>query len=130
MILENTIKYASKLLKEHNIRSHELDAEIILSNIMGVSKEYLITNGNIDISRKIKQIYNEALKRRINNEPVAYIIGKKEIWSQEFFVNYEDTPLLIINTNNIDFVENVEDLKELLDVIQKPIQGTKYFNPA
>ena len=49
---------------------------------------------------------------------------------QEFFVNYEDTPLLIINTNNIDFVENVEDLKELLDVIQKPIQGTKYFNPA
>ena len=57
MILENTIKYASKLLKEHNIRSHELDAEIILSNIMGVSKEYLITNGNIDISRKIKQIY-------------------------------------------------------------------------
>ena len=49
---------------------------------------------------------------------------------QEFFVNYEDTPLLIINTNNIDFVENVEDVKELLDVIQKPIQGTKYFNPA
>ena len=49
---------------------------------------------------------------------------------QEFFVNYEDTPLLIINTNNIDFVENTEDLKELLDVIQKPIQGTKYFNPA
>ena len=44
MILENTIKYASKLLKEHNIRSHELDAEIILSNIMGVSKEYLIMN--------------------------------------------------------------------------------------
>ena len=49
---------------------------------------------------------------------------------QEFFVNYEDTPLLIINTNNIDFVKNTEDLKELLDIIQKPIQGTKYFNPA
>jgi len=27
-------------------------------------------------------------------------------------------------------VENTEDLKELLDIIQKPIQGTKYFNPA
>ena len=53
MILENTIKYASKLLKENNIRSHELDAEIILSNIMGVSKEYLIMNGKVDISRKI-----------------------------------------------------------------------------
>ena len=49
---------------------------------------------------------------------------------QEFFVNYEDTPLLIINTNNIDFVENPRDLDELLEIIQKPIQGTKYFNPS
>jgi len=87
MILENTIKYASKLLKENNIRSHELDAEIILSNIMGVSKEYLIMNGNIDISSKIEQIYNKALYRRINNEPVAYITGKKEFWGENFIVN-------------------------------------------
>ena len=49
---------------------------------------------------------------------------------QEFFVNYEDTPLLIINTNNIDFVENPRDLDELLEIIQKPVQVTKYFNPS
>ena len=49
---------------------------------------------------------------------------------QEFIVNYEDTPLLIINTNNIDFVENPRDLDELLEIIQKPVQGTKYFNPS
>ena len=49
---------------------------------------------------------------------------------QEFFVNYEDTPLLFINTNNIDFVENPRDLDELLGIIQKPVQGTKYFNPS
>ena len=49
---------------------------------------------------------------------------------QEFFVNYEDTPLLIINTNNIDFVEIPRDLDELLGIIQKPVQGTKYFNPS
>ena len=49
---------------------------------------------------------------------------------QEFFVNYEDTPLLIINTNNIDFVENPRDLDELLEIIQKPVQGIKYFNPS
>ena len=87
MILENTIKYASKFLKKNNIKSYELDAEIILSNIMGVSKEYLIMNGNIDISSKIEQIYNKALYRRINNEPVAYITGKKEFWGENFIVN-------------------------------------------
>jgi len=106
MILQNTIKHASKFLKEHNIRSHELDAEIILSNIMGVSKEYLITNGNIDVSNKIEKIYNDALNRRINNEPVAYITEKKEFWSQEFYVNHStlvprpETELLIYNILN------------------------------
>ena len=50
MILENTIKRASQTLKTHNIVSHELDAEIILSDIMGVTKEFLLINNNINIS--------------------------------------------------------------------------------
>ena len=43
MNLENTVKKASQILKNHNIYSHELDAQIILSDIMGVTKEFLIT---------------------------------------------------------------------------------------
>ncbi len=87
MILENTIKQASQLLKNHNITSHELDAEIILSDIMGVTREFLIINNRANISKKIVKRYNLAIKRRINREPVAYIIGKKEFWSQGFVVN-------------------------------------------
>ena len=41
MILENTIKHASQLLKNHNIISHELDAQVILSDIMGVTRDFL-----------------------------------------------------------------------------------------
>ncbi|GIT10335.1 MAG: hypothetical protein CM1200mP31_5040 [Candidatus Neomarinimicrobiota bacterium] len=43
---------------------------------------------------------------------------------QEFFVNYEDTPLLIINTNNIDFVGKSGRFEGIIRFIQKPIQGT------
>ena len=42
MILENTIKQGSKILKAYNIGTPELDAEIILSNIMEVTREFLI----------------------------------------------------------------------------------------
>ena len=49
MIIEETIKTASRLLKKHNINSHELDAEIILSEIMGVSREFLILNNNLEV---------------------------------------------------------------------------------
>ncbi len=88
MILENTIKQASQLLKSHHIISHELDAEIILSDIMGVTKEFLIVNNHINISKNIIKKYNFAIKRRINREPVAYITGKKEFWSEDFVVNH------------------------------------------
>jgi release factor glutamine methyltransferase len=87
MILQNTINEASNILKKHNVASHSLDAEIILSEIIGVSREFLLINNNLNISKKVMKQYNSAINRRINREPVAYIIGKKEFWSQNFIVN-------------------------------------------
>jgi len=87
MNLENTVKKASRILKNHNIPSYELDAQIILSDIMGMKREFLITNNEINISEKVMKKYDIAIKRRIKREPVAYIIGKKEFWSQDFRVN-------------------------------------------
>jgi len=106
MILENALKQGSKFLKRNNINSYELDAQIILSNILKVTKEYLILNNYIDVSEKIIKKYNYALKRRANREPIAYITGSKEFWSQNFMVNYStlvprpETELLIYKLVN------------------------------
>ena len=53
MILEKTIKKGSEILKKNNITTYELDAEILLSNIMGVKRESFITNNKSDISSLI-----------------------------------------------------------------------------
>ena len=101
MILEQTIQQAYKTLKESNINSYQLDAEIILSNIMGVTREYLITNSNHKVTRDVIQKYLIAIERRKRNEPVAYITGTKEFWSNDFMVNHDtlvprpETELLI-----------------------------------
>ena len=106
MNLENTIKKASQILKNNCVHSHELDAQIILADIMGVKREYLITNDQINISEKIIKKYDIAIRRRINREPVAYIIGKKEFWSKDFIVNQAtlvprpETELLIYKVIN------------------------------
>ena len=106
MILENALKQGSKFLKINNINSYELDAQIILSNILKVTKEYLISNNYIDVSDKIIKKYNHALKRRANREPIAYITGSKEFWSRNFLVNYStlvprpETELLIYKLVN------------------------------
>ena len=110
MILEKTIKQASQLLKNKNIISHELDAQVILSDIMGVTRDFFITNGHIKVSKNTIKKFNYAIKRRINREPVAYIIGKKEFWSQDFVVNQAtlvprpETELLIYKV--VDFFKN------------------------
>jgi len=110
MILEKIIKQASQLLKNKNIISHELDAQVILSDIMGVTRDFFITNSHIKVSKNTSKKFNHAIRRRIKREPVAYIIGKKEFWSQDFAVNQTtlvprpETELLIYKA--IDFFKN------------------------
>ena len=58
-----------------------------------------------------------------------YIDALNQVYT-EYFFRYQDTPLVIINTNNIDFVENESDLKEGIDYIRQPVSGTKFFNPV
>ena len=87
MIAEKIIEKASKILKKNNIQSHELDAQLLLSNIMKVKREYLIINNKLNIPEKIIGKYDLAIKRRIKREPVAYITGKKEFWNDSYLVN-------------------------------------------
>ena len=107
MILEHTIRQASKTLKKNNIESHQLDAEVILSNIMGVTREFLMVNSDFGIAKDVIQKYLIAIERRIKNEPVAYITGKKEFWSHDFIVNHNtlvprpETELLIYKLINL-----------------------------
>ena len=57
-----------------------------------------------------------------------YIDALSQLYT-EYFFRYQETPLVIINTNNIDFVENKSDLKEVINFIRKPVSGSNYFNP-
>ena len=110
MNLEKTIKRGSTILKENNINSHLLDAELILSNIIGVDRELLCLKNNFTISKKILDKYISRIKRRTKKEPVAYIIGKKEFWNDNFLVNRStliprpETELLIYKV--INFFKN------------------------
>lgn len=46
-----------------------------------------------------------------------------------FFFHYSDTPLLVVDTTQIDFVNNEEDLKSLIAQLSKPLGGTKFYIP-
>jgi deoxyadenosine/deoxycytidine kinase len=46
-----------------------------------------------------------------------------------FFFGYSAGPLLQVNCNDIDFVNNEEDFEKLLDKLSSPIRGKEFFNP-
>ncbi len=47
----------------------------------------------------------------------------------EYFFHYTDTPLLVVNTSDIDFVNNSIDLDNLLTAVRKMRKGTQHYLP-
>ena len=81
------VKFGSNLLKEKKISSFILDSEILLSKTLKKTRENVLINLDQKINIKNISTYKEYLKRRSNNEPIAYILGEKEFWSKKFNVN-------------------------------------------
>ncbi len=57
-----------------------------------------------------------------------YIDALNECYNS-FFMHYTSSPLLIVNTNDIDFVKNPADFQFLLDNICRAPQGINYLSP-
>lgn len=78
----------------------------------------------------------EVLKKRVRRKKAP---GEKTISDdyleevvkayEHFFFHYTASDLLVVNTNEIDFVEHNQDLQELLRKLDEPIRGTQYFLP-
>ncbi len=78
---------ASKQLKFYKLNSAKLDAELILSKILGLSREKILLNLNEKINYKDLENFNYYLKLRKQNRPIAYILGFKDFWKYKFKVD-------------------------------------------
>ncbi len=47
-----------------------------------------------------------------------------------YFHHYKDSPLLVVNTDNLDFVNVPEDFERLFEQIAEEFTGTRYFAPG
>jgi len=63
-----------------------LDAELLLSFCLKKDKLWLYTHINEPISNELFINFSAVLKRRLNKEPISYIIGYKEFWKDKFLV--------------------------------------------
>ena len=64
----------------------ELDARLLLQHALNVSHEHVIAHGEAEIVDDKKKIFDGLIKRRAAHEPLAYILGVKGFWRDQFFV--------------------------------------------
>jgi len=74
--------------------------------------------------RRIK-LRNRTFEKDINHD---YIAAVNEAYNQYFF-HYSETPLLVINTSDIDFVHRREDLDDLIRQVLGMKRGIQYYVP-
>jgi deoxyadenosine/deoxycytidine kinase len=82
------------------------------------------------------QASEKVLLERIRRRSRDFEVGISERYIAElnraynyFFFHYTATPLLVIDTTDIDFVERVDDLNELIAQIEQMEKGVQYYIP-
>ena len=84
MKYQEILNYGSRILKLNNIKSSNLDSELLLSSTLKIDRSQILLNLNKEIKIREIKFYLNLIKRRKKSEPIAYIIGYKEFWKEKF----------------------------------------------
>lgn len=111
MKIKDILIKANSILKENNIDDANLKARILLSDLLGKNKEYLMIHDNKEIEDGLSNIFFEKIERLKNHEPLQYVINKQEFMGFDFYV---DRNVLIPQPDTENLVEEIILLTELL----------------
>ncbi|MBF0225716.1 MAG: peptide chain release factor N(5)-glutamine methyltransferase [Desulfobacterales bacterium] len=85
-ILE-VISWTTSYLESNNIESPRICSEMLLAYALNLTRIDLYLKYDQPLKKTELEFYKSLIKRRIENEPVAYIIGQKGFWTMDFFVS-------------------------------------------
>ncbi len=118
-----------KIFAQLNLEDHEYRLYEQIFNLIGskAPKPDLV----IFLQADTKVLLERVAKRNRDYEAFMdpdYLDSVNKAFNN-FFFYYSDTPLLVINTNEIDFVEKKCDLEELINKINSHKIGREFYNP-
>ena len=66
-----------------------LDAELLFCAISGIDRSAVTTGRSMTLTNRQREVFSTLIKRRAAGEPIAYLLRKKEFWSQDLLVSPE-----------------------------------------
>ncbi|MEA2237537.1 MAG: hypothetical protein QOC81_2261 [Thermoanaerobaculia bacterium] len=109
------------------------DSELMIYNRMyellydSVPKPDLVIYLQASLDTLLKRVKKRGRAYEKSISP-QYLQELSEAYSH-YFYRYDETPLLVVNTNEIDFVNTPEHFDQLIEQIRNAKKGTQYYVP-
>ncbi len=146
----------SRYRQQQNLFQHDLFSSTLISDYL-FAKDRIFANLNLSDDELV--LYNQLAtileQRVLKPDLVIYLQARTSVLLQRirwrgrtfeqdmdegylnalnaaysyFFHHYKDSPLLVVNTDNLDFVNVPGDFDLLYDQIGEKFNGTRYFAP-
>ncbi len=113
------INLTTDFFTKKQIESPRLNAELILSSVLGLKRLDLYLQFERPLNESEKTKYRELIKRRSEGEPIQYLMGFTEFYGEKFLVNSDvliprpETELLVEKIISENFT--LEEIK-ILDI--------------
>jgi release factor glutamine methyltransferase len=85
--LREALRWGEQTLSKNALDSLRLDAEILLTHALGITRAQLHAHLQGQLSSTGLATYRQLIERRTLCEPVAYIVGHKEFYGLDLFVD-------------------------------------------
>jgi deoxyadenosine/deoxycytidine kinase len=132
--------FHSMIISDYTFEKDQLFAKVNLEERELILYDKIAASLSKDVPKPDLVIFlqaaTETLYQRIKqrgvpferNIDIYYLDELNEAYNYYFF-EYDQTPLLVVKTDEIDFVNNTDDFNDLVEQIQKPLSGTHYYVP-
>jgi deoxyguanosine kinase len=138
--LRQTELFSDRLVADYLFQKDRIFAGLNLSDRELALYERLVVWLELDVVKPDVVVYLQAssdvLMERIGRRGRTFEKDMDREYIQQlneaynyFFFHYLDAPLLVVNTNGIDFVNNPADFEDLFPRIVAHRQGTVYYAP-
>jgi len=87
MTLKQALSRAREILIANNIEHAPLECELLLRHGLKINRVQLYLDLNHELSPQQEETFWALIKRRLNHEPTAYIIGHCEFYGLDFYVD-------------------------------------------
>ncbi len=85
--IQEALRLGAQELATADLQGVRLDAQVLLAHVLGLERAQLYAHPERELTVEQEQTYRALLNRREQHEPIAYIVGHKEFYGLDFYVD-------------------------------------------